>query len=329
MVGETKAISAATLTHVDLGNHNAGEGGSQLSDLKRIGNRPYISGQAYRHAIKDALSAETSEGVDCTPQYACGEISSCKLCDLFGYMNTDLQPDDGDPLPKRTSPLRVTPLVGQYDASTTTDMILQYAVGGDIKKADDEDEGEEADDEQVENRIGYREMTENVFKGAWAIDVAAVGQREVEEIDTDRDHGHRYSRDLEDEVPEEQRIARVQELLTALLNTSQLAGQARHMADFMPDLVVSAALPVYNQRVLNALHVNPETRELNVAAFESVLADLENQGATVWMAGTHNPNILSNWDEVMAVGADAGNVTVVDSVTDCYAQMKGHIDRDA
>ena len=74
-----KALGAATLTHVDLGNHNAGEGGSQLSNLKRVGNRPYISGQAYRHAIKDALRARTSEGVDCTPQYACGEVSTCKL----------------------------------------------------------------------------------------------------------------------------------------------------------------------------------------------------------------------------------------------------------
>lgn len=318
----TKSLAAATLTHVDLGNHNAGEGGSQLSNLKRIGNRPYISGQAFRHAVKDALQAETSEGVDCTPQYACGEISSCKLCDLFGYMNTDLQPDDGDPLPKRTSPLRVTPLVGQYDTSTTTDMILQYAVGGDVKKSDDEE-----DDEQLENRIGYREMTENVFKGGWALDIEAVGRRETEDIDTSQDHGHRYSRELVDEVEDEDtRRERVGELLTALLNTTQLAGQARHMADFMPDFVIGAALPVYNQRVLNAIHVDPETSEVDISALESVLADLENQEASVWMAGTHNPNVISNWDEVMDVGRGAEHVTVVDSVTECYEAMQSHID---
>ena len=324
MSQDTKSLSAATLTHVDLGNHNAGEGGSQLSDLKRIGNRPYISGQAFRHAIKDALRAETSEGVDCTPQYACGDISTCKMCDLFGYMNTDLDPNNGDPLPKRTSPLRVTPLIGQYDASTTTDMILQYAVGGDVKKTDED----EVDDEQLENRIGYREMTENVFKGAWAIDVDAIGRREVEDIDTSQDHGNRYSRELKNEITEETRADRIGELLTALLNTTQLAGQARHMADFMPDLVLSAALPVYNQRILNALHVDPETRELNTDALKSVLADLENQDATVWMAGTYNPNVISNWDEVMDVGASMGHVTVVDSVTDCYAAMQAHIDTE-
>ena len=324
MAQDTKSLSAATLTHVDLGNHNAGEGGSQLSDLKRIGNRPYISGQAFRHAIKDALRAETSEGVDCTPQYACGDISTCKMCDLFGYMNTDLDPNNGDPLPKRTSPLRVTPLIGQYDASTTTDMILQYAVGGDVKKTNED----EIDDEQLENRIGYREMTENVFKGAWAIDVDAIGQREVEDIDTSQDHGNRYSRKLENKISEETRVNRVRELLTALLNTTQLAGQARHMADFMPDLVLSAALPVYNQRILNALHVDPETRELNTDALKSVLADLDNQDATVWMAGTYNPNVISNWEEVMDLGSTMDHVTVVDSVTDCYAAMESHIDTD-
>jgi CRISPR-associated protein Cst2 len=317
MAEETKAIAAATLTHVDLGNHNAGEGGSQLSDLKRIGNRPYISGQAYRHAIKDALQAETSEGVDCTPRQACGDISTCKLCDLFGYMNMDLQPSEGEPRPKRTSPLRVTPLVGQYDASTTTDMILQYAVGGDEKGAG------EGDDPQ--NRIGYREMTENVFKGAWALDVEAVGRREVEDIDTDANHKNRYSRDMKQEIDEKKRDDRIGELLSALLNASQLAGQARHMADFMPDLIVGAATPVYNQRVLNALHVDPETRNLNTEALRSVFTDLENQDAEIWMAGTHNPNVIANWDEVMEIGSSTECVNVEDSVTDCYDSMQEHI----
>ncbi len=324
MTEQPKALAAATLTHVDLGNHNAGEGGSQLSDLKRVGNRPYISGQAFRHAIKDALRAETSEGVDCTPQYACGDISTCKLCDLFGYMNTDLDPDADDPYPKRTSPLRVTPLVGQYDTSTTTDMILQYAVGGDVKKSDDEE-----DDEQLENRIGYREMTENVFKGGWAIDIDAVGRREVEDIDTSEDHGHRYSRQLQNEISEAERAERVEELLTAIMNTTQLAGQARHMADFMPDFIVGAALPVYNQRILNALHVDSETAELDTDALSSVLADLDNQDADVWMAGTHNPNVITNWDAAMDLGKTTDHVTVVDSVTGCFNAMQSHLDPQA
>jgi len=200
-------------------------------------------------------------------------------------------------------------------------MILQYAVGGDVKKT----EGENGSDDQLENRIGYREMTENVFKGAWALDIAAVGRREIEELDTTANHDHRYSRELKDEIDDEERVERMNELLTALLNASQLAGQARHMADFMPDFIIGAATPVYNQRVLNAIHIDPETRTLNVDALRSVLADLDNQDATVWMAGTHNPNVISNWSAVMDVGSSMDHVTVTDSVTDCYAAIQDHI----
>jgi len=321
MSAEPKALAAATLTHIDLGNHNAGEGGSQLSDLKRIGNRPYISGQAYRHAIKDALRARTDEGVDCTPQHACGAIEDCKLCDLFGYMNTDLRPQDGEPLSKRVSPLRVAPLVGQYDTATTTDMILQYAVGGDVKK----EEGDEVNEDELENRIGYREMTENVFKGAWALDVAAVGRRETENVDSSADHDEQYTRELENEIDDEERVQRVCELLDALQNTTQLAGQARHMADFMPDFMVAASQPEYNQRIMNALHLSDEDRIVDVNALESVLIDLDNLDATVWAAGTYNPEVFDNWDEVMDTLEGLDHVAMEDSVTDCYGAMKSHI----
>jgi len=228
----TKALGFTFLTHVNLGNHNAGEGGSQLAELKKVGNRPYISGQAYRHAIKDALKqiVDDPSTVDCSPQYACGEISECKLCDLFGYMNTDL--GDDEPPAKRYSPIRVTPIVGQYDRPLTTDMILQY----------DPDEG-------ADHNIGYREMTENVFKGALMLDVPAVGQRETEQVDSSRDHDEVYQRTFETEIDHADRAERVAELIDAVANTSRLAGQARHMADFMPDFCIGATVDQYNQRL--------------------------------------------------------------------------------
>lgn len=301
MDGGPSAFGMAQLTHVDLGNHNAGEGGRQLADLKTVGNRPYISGQAYRHAIKDALRDLTADGVDCTPRHACGEISTCKLCDLFGYMNTDLGEDD--PQPKRVSPLRVTPLVGQYDRPVTTDMILQYGV-----------EDEEGD---LDNRIGYREMTENVFKNALCLDIDAVGRREAEA--THEDGGRiRYSREFRDEITADERAARVQELLAAIQNTTQLAGQARHMADFMPDLLVAATFPTYNQRVTNALHVDRETGDLDTATFESVLVDLVEMGADVWVAGTRNPTVINNWEAVFDITDATDGVQMVDSVVECF-----------
>lgn len=315
-----KSIGMAFLTHVNLGNHNAGEGGSQLSNLKKYGNKPYISGQAYRHAIKDSLKSITTDGVDCTPQNACGEISECKLCDLFGYMNTDLDPSEDEPLPKRISPLRVTPLLGQYEMPVTTDMITQYAVGGSVKKSE-ENGNADSENQDQENKIAYREMEENVFKGALTIDINAIGQREIEDVDPDKEYDEQYQRELKNEISDEKRKNRVKELLESIQNTTQLAGQARHMADFMPDLMVASVQPVYNQRITNALHINQETGEIDILAFESVLKDIINMDADVWVAGTHNPEVISNWGEVIEKSENIDGVNVVDTVTDCYASL--------
>lgn len=307
------ALGMAYLTHAQLGNHNAGEGSKQLSDLKMYGNRPYISGQAYRHAIRERVQDLADDGVECTPQDACGDLENCVLCDIFGYMNTDLE----EPTPeKRVSPLRVTPLVGQYDAEVTTDMILQYAPGGSRKKDDDANENAE------ENKIGYRELTDNVYKGAWMLDRDSVGQREREGFNDDEAAGHRYERDLETVV--EDRTERVRTLLGAIRTASGLAGQARHMADFMPDVVVATASDTYSQRVTNALHL--EDGELNISAFESVLTDLTHDGGQVWVAGTHNPTVMDNWGAFFDAAASRENVTVCDSVSDCYDKLAATLD---
>lgn len=309
---DVKALGIAQLTHVDLGNHNAGEGGSQLSELKTVGNRPYISGQAYRHAIKDALREVTAEGVDCLPAHACGEIATCKMCDLFGYMNTEELDGDDDPPQKRVSPLRVSPLVGQYEQPVTTDMILQYDV-----------EDEEGD---LSHKIGYREMTENVFRGALALDVPGVGQREEESLSNDDDTA-RYERTLTDEVSDSERADRVTELLEAIANTTQLAGQARHMADFMPDFMVATTLPVYNQRVSNAIRVDADAGEVDTDTLQSVLKDLAHyEGSNVWVAGTHNPAVMNNWDEVMDAAEEIDGVSTVDSIMECFETVQSTVD---
>jgi CRISPR-associated protein Cas7/Cst2/DevR subtype I-B len=303
----TKALGFAYLTDLELGNHNAGEGGSQLSDLKKYDGRPYISGQAFRHGIKQALEevVENPDSVDCTPRYACGEIGECKLCDLFGYMNTDGLGGEDQPPAKRLSPLRVSPLVGQYELPQTTDMILQY------------DEGEDAD-----NRIGYREMTRNTYRGGLMLDIPAIGRRETSEVDGDADYDERFHRQFDDEIDEQSRNARVRELVDAIRQTTQLAGQARHMADFMPDLLVGGVFPEYNQRIQTSIQVDADQQELKVATMESVLRDLVDLDGDIYLAGNHNPNIIENWEEVFATADSLDGVTVTDSVVDCFEKVK-------
>lgn len=313
---EHNTIGMAYLTHGQLGNHNAGEGGSQLSDLKMYDNKPYISGQALRHAVRDALKMQTSEGVDCTPTDACGDVSNCKMCDIFGYMNTDLDPreEDGHE-PTRTSPLRMTPSLGIYSEPVTTDMIVQFGVGGSVKKED----GSDADHG---NSIAYRELVENVYHGAWALDKAMVGRRESEEMYGDRQTGHRYERDIVELVDESERQTRVNELINALRDHSQLAGQARHMADFMPDLCVAAELDSYNQRITNALQVDEESKELNINLLESVCTDIVELGGKVYIAGNYNNEIITNWDELFDSVERINGVEKTESVTQCYEKLK-------
>lgn len=311
------ALGMSYLTHAQLGNHNAGEGSKQLADLKMYDNRPYISGQAYRHAIRTAVQNIVDNGVDCTPQDACGDIEHCLLCDLFGYMNTNLD----EPTPtKRHSPIRVTPFVGQYDAEVTTDMILQYAPGGSRKKSEEDKDKETSN--RPDNKIGYRELTDNVYKGAWMLDCDSVGQRERETFDGDASAGHRYERKLETVVAD--RTERMRALIKGLQNATGLAGQARHMADFMPDAVVATANETYSQRVTNALHL--EDGSLNIPAFDSVLADLTHNGGQVWVGGTHNPTVMDNWDEFFTTAEDHAGVTVCASVSDCYDELAATLD---
>jgi CRISPR-associated protein Cas7/Cst2/DevR subtype I-B len=305
-----KALGFSFLTDVDLGNHNAGEGGSQLADLKKYGNRPYISGQAYRRAMKEALREQIDDPqkANCSSRYPCGEIEECLICDIFGYMNTDEfdANDDETPQVKRPAPLRVSKLLGQYERPKTTDMILQ------------EDQSEAAD-----NRIGYREIAQNVYHGGVMLDVSAVGRREETTVDESEDHDEIFDREFNDKIKSDERANRVNALVHSVRSASNLAGQARHMADFMPDLVVGATLPEYNQRIQNALNLDTETETLVIPQLEHVIADITALDGDVWIAGTENPDVIGNWKDVLAAADDAGAM-VTESVTGCFNAVADH-----
>ena len=113
-----KCIVVTLLFKSDISNLNAGEGGTNLKELKTYNNGlPYASGQSVRHAIRKAIQREHPDGYKCTTEYPCGNIKDCWLCDIFGY----LQPKGT----KRWSPLKVSPALGQIRNSITTDLILR------------------------------------------------------------------------------------------------------------------------------------------------------------------------------------------------------------
>ena len=313
MTDEIKTIGLSYLTDGKLGNHNAGEGGSQTSTLKKYGNKPYISGQSLRHAVKDYIKSQEPNKINCASEDSCGDIENCIICDL-GYMNTDLDPSENFPT-SRQSPLRMTPSVGVYDTPITTDMIVQFGVGGSVKK-------EEGSDESHGNSIAYRELTENVYSGAWTLDSYMVGRRESEAMYHDNEIGNRYERTIDNKISESERINRINLIIDALQHYSKLAGQSRHMSDFMPDLAICTRQPTYNQRISNALHVNSESKKLNIKALESVCKDIVNQDGEIYVSGTYNPNVITNWEEVFEMLESIDGVKVLDTVSECYDELK-------
>jgi hypothetical protein len=114
----------------------------------------------------------------------------------------------------------------------------------------------------------------------------------------------------------------MKELVDAIRRTTQLAGQARHMADFMPDLVIGGVLPEYNQRLQTALQVDRETQELETQTMAQVVRDLDQIDGELFLAGNRNPHALENWNEVMDTAENIDALTVCDSVTECFESVK-------
>ena len=116
---EYKSLEISWIFETDLSNMNAGEGSTNLKEIKSYNNGlPYISGQSMRHALRSAMKRENKDEFKCTPEYPCGDIKNCWTCDLFGY----LLPSSGE---KRWSPIKASPALGQIRYPITTDLIFR------------------------------------------------------------------------------------------------------------------------------------------------------------------------------------------------------------
>ena len=132
-----KGINLVWLSKTGLTNLNAGEGEANLVDIKKYKKNgkeyPYVSGQAMRYYIKEAIRRNLEDGeFMCIPdergEPTCkGNIEKCINCDLFGFMATIKK---GIVLPRypeghpggahtRTSPLKVSPAMGLLPAEET------------------------------------------------------------------------------------------------------------------------------------------------------------------------------------------------------------------
>ncbi|MFA0784881.1 type I-B CRISPR-associated protein Cas7/Cst2/DevR [Fervidibacter sacchari] len=312
---DMRAIQLVWLSRTGLTNLNSGEGGSNLVDIKkfRYGGQefPYVSGQAMRFYLKEAIRRHLKPEEACVPDEqgeTCGRIAECVLCDLFGFMWTERAERRGEGRSHvRTSPVKVSPAIGlqPLDATMTMDFLTRRPRGTII----------EAGEEEEARSIVNVELAVNIYKVGICVDVMRVG-REEELIDlVGAEKARRRfpirSVQLRDYVDESERVRRIALLLDAIKDFSDYSKQARLLTDFTPDFLLIALQNNYSHRLQKAIELQGDgTARVNVERLRQIIAEakedmliVDNKPA-LW-AGIID-GIVENAEEVRQALEEAG-----------------------
>lgn len=326
-----KAVVATWLFKTDLSNMNAGEGSTNLKELKTYKNGlPYISGQSVRHALRAAIQRENPDGIKCTPEFPCGNIKVCWLCDMFGY----LLPGEGA---KRWSPIKASPAMGQIRNSITTDMILRLV--NDIECPNCKEkinpywarektaEGERVKEIKkggtltcpkcsnqfkapydIRQALAYKQLTDNIYRVSIAVDINALGKEEIPNIEGEgesakinginyKDHYFKNTEDSDNE-----RKKRLVAILNAIANMSDFASQSREMTNASPDVILISVQGQYNHRLASALALDEDGNVDENATRAIIKATLEIPNTKIY-AGMI-PGVIKNQPKLREVFED-------------------------
>lgn len=276
-----KGINIVWLSEADLTNLNSGEGESNFVDVKKYKKNntefPYVSGQAMRYYLKEAIRRNLSDGeFMCVPNAkgeTCGDIEKCILCDLFGFMETEK--NKGSTV--RTSPIKVSPAIGllPFDENSNIDFLTRkHNVGK---------------DEKNEGDIVNIEIGTNIYKAGISIDCNAIGA--IESLSKDNDFGLEWDNILE----EKDKIDRIRKILKAILYLSDYSKQARLLTDFTPDLIVISTQNIYNHRLQKAFKLD-ENKNLNINRLNDILKDVTQYSESIFIGMTSG--ILNNEEDI-------------------------------
>jgi CRISPR-associated protein Cst2 len=313
-----RGVSVVWLTKTDLTNLNAGEGEENFIDVKKykIGREeyPYVSGQAMRFYIKEAIRRNLENDSMCLPDAegipSCLQnikkleeyddkwkeaITGCLGCDLFGFM----KPIGAQGSVTRVSPVKVSPAIGllPFDENATIDFLTR-------KKSATVSKKERGDIVNVE--IGT-----NIYKGGISIDFQRVGGEEdwsegVVKID--------YALEKDD------RKERVKKVIEALRYLTDYSKQARLLTDFTPDIICIAFQEKYSHRLQKLFELN-KNKEINVDRLNEILSDVKEYSDSI-MFGMIS-GIITNEDPVKKVFKDQNIVvkTPNEAINDALSQL--------
>ncbi|ATZ60994.2 MAG: hypothetical protein BME93_02380 [Methanosarcinales archaeon Met12] len=318
-----KCIDATWLFKTDLSNLNAGEGSSNLKELKTYKNGlPYISGQSVRHALRKAIRREYPDKFRCTVESQCEDIKNCWLCDMFGY----LVPSKGS---KRWSPIKASPAMGQIRSSIVTDMILRLVSDIECPECHEKinpywarEEGKKEIKEganlkcpkckkefgapyDIRQAIAYKQLIENIYRVSVSIDIDALGVEEVPIIEgegTNAKINGINRKDLYGENSESERKERIKAILSAISDISDFASQSRELTNATPDVILLSVQGRYNHRLSSALQMD-EKGCINPKMFKEILEDCLAIPQTKIYAGLIS-GIINNEKDIIAILKD-------------------------
>lgn len=285
-----KGISIVWLSKTDLTNLNAGEGETNYIDIKKFRKEgkefPYVSGQAMRFYIKEAIRRNLKDGeYMCVPDdkgETCGNIQKCILCDLFGFMGTFKGEKRGEGgADTRVSPVKVSPAIGllPFDENAVVDFLTRKHKG-----------------EKLEGDIVNVEIGTNIYKCGISIDVLRVGGEEVID-DKNRTVKIEYL------TQPEERKNRIKKVLEALRYLTDYSKQARLLTDFTPDIICIAFQDRYSHRLQKLFEFISENgrieRKLDVKRMEEILSDVKDYSNKI-MFGMIS-GVIENEEEVKEI----------------------------
>lgn len=289
-----KGINIAWLSTTDLTNLNSGEGGSNYVDVKKYKFQdkeyPYVSGQAMRYYLKEGIRRLRISNDCCVPDdkgEACGDITSCPLCDLFGFMSTI----KAIGAKVRVSPVKVSPAIGllPFDANSTIDFLTR-------KK-------HKAKDEKASGDIVNVELGMNLYKGGISIDVAKIGFEEEYDEANKKIKLKDMRRGNSDTDKDKEKADRIAQILEALSFLSDYSKQARLLTDFTPDFIIISFQSNYSHRLQKALELKSgEGIHLNTDRLREILVDVSGYANPIY-AGMIT-GILDNEADVKNVLTD-------------------------
>lgn len=262
---ELKAVSLTWLSKTGLTNLNAGEGETNLVDVKKYRSQgieyPYVSGQAMRYYLRESIRRTLDKGLTmCVADEkgeTCGNLKKCLNCDLFGFMRTTKKTSKkAGGATRRVSPIKVSPAMGllPFDENAVLDFLTrrhQKTAG------------------ELEGDIANVEIGTNIYRCGVAVDVRRVGAEE--------EWGD-GAVSIEPFVDAKAKQERIRKIVEGIRFISDYSKQARLLTDFTPDILCVAFQNRYSHRLQKLLELKTDKngkKNLDSKRVDEILSDVK------------------------------------------------------